>query len=540
MGNRVAKIVKPIDGNGDLTEETEWSYTYYARDAQGNVMGVYEQKTGLDKDGNYEKDFNITERPIYGASRVGQNNQEINLYKRVFEGYVDQTTISQQIIETNLLSESLTAYNEELKARVVDGKVYELSNHLGNVLTVISDRRKAEDEAAFQAIAGGEYNYIAAIDEYEYVGPGLGTHDKTTGTDGLVDKYRAKIHSVSDYYPYGMLMPGRNKQSEEYRYGYQGSEKDDEVKGDGNSYTTHFRQLDTRLGRWLSIDPMSSEFPWQSPYASMDNNPVLKNDVLGLYGSEGEVKEAMDKAKARGWTVGDYYVVDGDYRFDGRIDDSKYGGRFMEHTFSDETNHFGRSLNVPWQYNDPKMAPPEVIQIFNITNTINYESLPSEGDLIPYIPSNYDPESNINGGFITFDSDELSGYKPEVSMVGLIVTGEGVLWTIAVGYTENYYVPKYATNPKTNYAPVAGSSAELAIFEKFLGLFGGAYAVGDKLNQARIAWFEHGDGESAVKQLTYAAGYATATYVSMMPVPGARIAGLVMVGIVGVFDYFNW
>jgi RHS repeat-associated protein len=64
-----------------------------------------------------------------------------------------------------------------------------------------------------------------------------------------------------------------------YRYGYQGSEKDDELKGNGNSYTTEFRQLDTRIGRWLSIDPVIQ--PWQSSYCSMDGNPISKNDILG-------------------------------------------------------------------------------------------------------------------------------------------------------------------------------------------------------------------------------------------------------------------
>jgi len=77
-----------------------------------------------------------------------------------------------------------------------------------------------------------------------------------------------------------MLMPERNGGGN-YRYGYQGSEKDNEVKGEGNSYTTHFRQLDPRLGRWLTIDPKASSLPWQSPYCSMDNNPILLNDVLG-------------------------------------------------------------------------------------------------------------------------------------------------------------------------------------------------------------------------------------------------------------------
>ena len=64
-----------------------------------------------------------------------------------------------------------------------------------------------------------------------------------------------------------------------HRYGFQGSEMDDEVKGEGNSYTTEFRQLDPRLGRWLTVDPKMSA--WESPYVSMGNNPIIYNDQLG-------------------------------------------------------------------------------------------------------------------------------------------------------------------------------------------------------------------------------------------------------------------
>ncbi|AEA43374.1 RHS repeat-associated core domain-containing protein [Fluviicola taffensis] len=79
----------------------------------------------------------------------------------------------------------------------------------------------------------------------------------------------------------------------DYRYGYQGSEMDNEVKGDGNSYTTFYRMLDPRLGRWFSTDPVFQ--PYQSPYNSMDNNPILLNDKLGDY-----TKEEADKMAARG------------------------------------------------------------------------------------------------------------------------------------------------------------------------------------------------------------------------------------------------
>jgi RHS repeat-associated protein len=91
------------------------------------------------------------------------------------------------------------------------------------------------------------------------------------------------------------------------RYLYQGSEMDKEIKGDGNSYTTTFRQLDPRLGRWMTIDPVI--YSWQSPYCSMNNNPLYYNDILGLYGSEKTAKRKQRKAERKFGEdkVGDVY-----------------------------------------------------------------------------------------------------------------------------------------------------------------------------------------------------------------------------------------
>ena len=76
-----------------------------------------------------------------------------------------------------------------------------------------------------------------------------------------------------------MLQPGRHGNTTNYKYGYQGSELENEIKGEGNSYTTHYRLLDPRLNRWLSIDPKRTAF--ESPYSSMSNNPILYNDPYG-------------------------------------------------------------------------------------------------------------------------------------------------------------------------------------------------------------------------------------------------------------------
>jgi RHS repeat-associated protein len=139
--------------------------------------------------------------------------------------------------------------------RSLGEKQYELSNHLGNVLVTVSDRKLAEG---------------------------------TTGSSAT--GYRAEVLFASDYYPFGMQMPGRIYSGETaYRYGFNGMEKDDELAGEGNSYTTEWRQLDARIGRWLSTDPVvHAHF---SPYSSFDNNPIYFLDPKGS--NSGDYKSAQ-------------------------------------------------------------------------------------------------------------------------------------------------------------------------------------------------------------------------------------------------------
>ena len=91
---------------------------------------------------------------------------------------------------------------------------------------------------------------------------------------------RVGIRTCSDYSPFGVELDGRTV-SDGYRFGYQGSEKDDDVKGEGNCYTTEFRQYDPRLGRWLSVDPETVDYPRHSSYAAFENNPIYFIDPNG-------------------------------------------------------------------------------------------------------------------------------------------------------------------------------------------------------------------------------------------------------------------
>ncbi|HRD37398.1 MAG TPA: hypothetical protein PLC65_02095 [Bacteroidia bacterium] len=163
--------------------------------------------------------YMLAEQHLYGSSRLGMRNPNLEMIGAIA--------------------------NADTAKMYLGIKNYELSNHLGNVLTVISDKKIQMD----------------------------------VNNDNVVDYYVADIISASDYYPFGSVTPGRSFSSGSYRYGYQGSEKEEEFNGTDNTYYTHERFNDARLGKWLSLDSKSKA--WESPYVSMGNNPIWFNDVFG-------------------------------------------------------------------------------------------------------------------------------------------------------------------------------------------------------------------------------------------------------------------
>ena len=129
-------------------------------------------------------------------------------------------------------------------------KFFELGNHLGNVLVTVSDKKIGVD----------------------------------ANTDGAIDYYTADIITATDYYPFGSQMPGRkySQSNTAYRYGFNGKEKDPETYGEGNIYDYGFRIYNPRLGRFLSIDPLTKAYPWYTPYQYAGNKPIRYIDRDGL------------------------------------------------------------------------------------------------------------------------------------------------------------------------------------------------------------------------------------------------------------------
>ena len=70
--------------------------------------------------------------------------------------------------------------------------------------------------------------------------------------------------------------------SDAYRYGFQGQERDDEVKGRGNAYNYKYRMHDPRLGRFFAVDPLAPKYPHNSSYAFSENRTTDGIDLEGL------------------------------------------------------------------------------------------------------------------------------------------------------------------------------------------------------------------------------------------------------------------
>jgi len=67
-----------------------------------------------------------------------------------------------------------------------------------------------------------------------------------------------------------------------YRYGFQGQENDNEIKGNGNSVNYKFRMYDPRISRFFATDPLTKDYPWYSPYQFSGNRVIDAVELEGL------------------------------------------------------------------------------------------------------------------------------------------------------------------------------------------------------------------------------------------------------------------
>jgi A nuclease family of the HNH/ENDO VII superfamily with conserved AHH len=137
--------------------------------------------------------------------------------------------------------------------RIVAQRRYEISNHLGNVLATVLDRKTV-------------------------------TTGTTTGT--VIDAntasiFRADIATATDYYAFGQPMPTRDYKatwsSTDYRYGMNTQEESPELQAFHT--TALYWEYDSRIGRRWNVDQL--ENIGESGYACFGNNPIFYNDING-------------------------------------------------------------------------------------------------------------------------------------------------------------------------------------------------------------------------------------------------------------------
>nr|MBK9652952.1 RHS repeat-associated core domain-containing protein [Bacteroidota bacterium] len=91
--------------------------------------------------------------------------------------------------------------------------------------------------------------------------------------------YMPDIVSATDYYPFGMTMQERTYSAGGvgYRFGFNGKENDAE----SNTQDYGMRIYETRLGRFLSVDPDCFKYASLSSYCFAANSPIQLIDING-------------------------------------------------------------------------------------------------------------------------------------------------------------------------------------------------------------------------------------------------------------------
>lgn len=202
--------------------------------------------------------------------------------------------------------------NGELILRVIEG---------GSEVTGLTIEEPGEYCFDLSESGAGSYSFELLSSEADVFSLSYVSLEKTCETKELV----ADVLESQDYYPFGMIMPGRNF-SGSYRYGFNGMEEDPEINGAGNSLDFGSRLYDPRLSRWNIVDPQSVRGPSLSPYNYAFNNPVDYIDSEGEWASKWSLFwDWLNNADYAGELYENSAAKDGD--------DDKYGVKIGDNVY---------------------------------------------------------------------------------------------------------------------------------------------------------------------------------------------------------------
>jgi len=143
----------------------------------------------------------------------------------------------------------ISIFDDSYITREMHLKNYEISDHLGNVRAVVSDLKES-------------------------------TLNVSTGAP---EDFEPELKVINNLYAFGSNQPNRSffDADGSGTFGFNGMLKDNEIKGEGNSYDFGARIYDPRIGRFLSTDPATKLYPYYSPYQFAGNKPIDHIDYNG-------------------------------------------------------------------------------------------------------------------------------------------------------------------------------------------------------------------------------------------------------------------
>jgi RHS repeat-associated protein len=206
-------------------------------------------------------------------------------------------------------------------------------------------------------------------------------------------------------------MPGRNFMGMEYRYGFNGMEKDNEAKGTGNSYDFGARMHDPRLGRWLSVDPKAAKYPGMSPYNFAGNSPMYFIDPGGeTLKVAGHINQAVNDLKS---------MVPENYR--SAIQVSESGEIFID------------ASKLPTDNSNPGAGYALVNDLINSNNNFEYR-VANDNNGKPLVSVNGTIENNSKTPRMEFNK---TGNQLPEGVDGQVIIAKDASFTAKNGQEEN-------------------------------------------------------------------------------------------------------